>query len=75
MVIRTRKRLIDASRALRDGGQVPPGVDQPGVYAIRSGGVVLPEGANWIESTAELRRGWAKHADLSRDVLGGVPAV
>ena len=75
MVIRTRKRLIDAARALRDGGQVPPGVDQPGVYAIRSGGVVLPEGANWIESTAELRRGWAKHPDLSRDVLGGVPAV
>jgi hypothetical protein len=75
MVIRTRKRLIDAARALRDRGEVPPGVDQPGVYAIRSGGVVLPRAANWLQATAELRKGWAKHPDLTRDVLGGVPAV
>jgi hypothetical protein len=75
MVIRTRKRLIDAAKALRDRGQVPPGVDNPEVYAVRSGGVVLPQEANWIEATAELRSGWAKHPELSRDVLGGVPAV
>jgi hypothetical protein len=75
MVIRTRKRLIDAARALRDRAEVPPGVDNPEVYAVRSGGVVLPNDANWIAATAELRRGWAKHPDLSRDVLGGVPAV
>jgi hypothetical protein len=75
MVIRTRKRLIDAARALRDRGEVPPGVDQPGVYAIRSGGAVLPTSANWLEATAERRKGWAKHPDLTRDVLGGVPAV
>ena len=75
MVIRTRKRLIDAAKALRDRGQVPPGVDDPFVYAVRSGGVLLPRGANWIEATAELRKAWAKHPDLTRDVLGGVPAV
>ena len=75
MIIRTRKRLIDAARALRDRAQVPPGVDEPEVYAIRSGGVVLPTEADWIGATAERRRGWAKHPDLSRDVLGGVPAV
>ena len=75
MVIRTRKRLIDAARALRDRAQVPPGVDTPEVYAVRSGGVVLPADADWITTTAELRRGWAKHPELSRDVLGGVPAV
>ena len=75
MVIRTRKRLIDAARALRDREQVPPGVDDPGVYAVRSGGVILPRGANWIDATAELRKAWAKHPDLTRDVLGGVPAV
>jgi len=33
MVIRTRKRLLDAAKALRDTGKVPPGVDDPGVYA------------------------------------------
>ncbi len=31
MVIRTRKRLLDAARALRDRGQIPPGVDDPRV--------------------------------------------
>jgi len=42
---------------------------------VRSGGVVLPRGADWIESTRELRRAWVKHDGLSRSVLGGVPAV
>jgi nitrite reductase/ring-hydroxylating ferredoxin subunit len=75
MIIRTRKRLIDAAKALRDRGEVPPGVDEPGVYAVRSGGVVLPRTAHWIEATSELRKAWAKHPHLTRDVLGGVPAV
>ena len=75
MVIRTRKRLIDAAKALRDKGELPPGVDDPKVYAVRSGGVVLPRGADWIEATRELRRAWVKHPGLSRSVLGGVPAV
>jgi hypothetical protein len=75
MVIRTRKRLIDAARALRDSGRVPPGVDDPGVYGVRSGGVVLPRGADWVEATRKLREAWAEHPGLSRAVLGGVPAV
>jgi nitrite reductase/ring-hydroxylating ferredoxin subunit len=75
MVIRTRKRLIDAAKALRDTGQVPPGVDDPGVYAVRSGGVVLPRGADWIEATRALRRAGVAHPGLDRSVLGGLPAV
>jgi len=66
MVIRTRKRLIDAAKALRDTGKVPPGVDDPSVYAVRSGGVVLPRDADWIEATRELRRAWVEHPGLSR---------
>jgi hypothetical protein len=54
---------------------VPPGVDDPGVYAVRSGGVVLPRNADWIEATRELRRAGVTHRGLSRDVLGGMPAV
>ena len=57
MVIRTRRRVIQAAKALRDGGVVPPGVDQPEVYRCRSGGVVLPRSADWLEATRELRRG------------------
>ena len=75
MIVRTRKRLIDAAKALRDTGQVPPGVDNPGVYAVRSGGVVLPRGADWIEATKELRKAWTPHPGLTRTVLGGLPAV
>jgi len=75
MVIRTRKRLLDAARALRDRGQIPPGVDDPRVYAVRSGGVVLPRGADWIEATQKLRTAWTEHPGLSRSVLGNVPAV
>jgi phenylpropionate dioxygenase-like ring-hydroxylating dioxygenase large terminal subunit len=75
MIIRTRKRLIDAARALRDTGKVPPGVDDPGVYAVRSGGVLLPRGADWIEGTRELRKAGVEHPKLTRAVLGGLPAV
>jgi phthalate 4,5-dioxygenase len=75
MIIRTRKRLIDAARALRDTGKVPPGVDDPGVYAVRSGGVLLPRSADWIEGTRELRKAGVEHPGLTRTVLGGLPAV
>src|SRR4029453_10599517 len=51
MVIRTRKRLIDAAKALRDSGKIPPGVDDPAVYRARSGGVLLPRGADWTGAT------------------------
>ena len=75
MVIRTRKRLIDAARALGDRGETPPGVDRPEVYGVRSGGIVLPRGADWLSATQELRRGWVQHPGLSRSVLGNLPAV
>jgi len=37
-------------------GAVPPGVDDPAVYRYRSGGVILPREANWLDATKELRR-------------------
>jgi phenylpropionate dioxygenase-like ring-hydroxylating dioxygenase large terminal subunit len=57
MVIRTRRRLINAARALRDKAETPPGVDNPAAYRCRSGGVILPRDADWLEATKELRRG------------------
>jgi phenylpropionate dioxygenase-like ring-hydroxylating dioxygenase large terminal subunit len=54
MVIRTRRRLIAAARALRDHGDVPPGVDEPEVYRVRSGGTLLPRGADWQQATRHL---------------------
>jgi phthalate 4,5-dioxygenase oxygenase subunit len=60
MVIRTRRRVINAARALRDGATVPPGVDDPTVYRYRSGGVILPRDADWLEATKGLRRAFAE---------------
>jgi hypothetical protein len=55
MIIRTRKRILDALRALEDGNVAPPGVDNPGVYGTRSGWLILPNEADWWESSADLR--------------------
>jgi phthalate 4,5-dioxygenase oxygenase subunit len=63
MVIRTRRRAINAAKALRDRGEVPPGVDDPKVYRYRSGGVILPREADWLEATKELRQALGVTAD------------
>lgn len=70
MIIRTRRRLLDAVRALRDRGVVPPGVDDPAVYLVRSGGVILPEDADWIEATEALRRAFVEHPELDLAIVG-----
>lgn len=64
MVIRTRRRVLGASKALRDLGTAPPGVDAPEVYRVRSGGVVLPRSADWIEATQALRAAFVEHPAL-----------
>jgi phthalate 4,5-dioxygenase len=64
MVIRVRRRLIEAARALQERGLTPPGVDRPEVYRVRSGGVVLPEGADWLQATADLRQAFVSHPEL-----------
>jgi hypothetical protein len=55
MIIRTRRRLINAAKALAERGTVPPGVDEPEVYYTRSGGVILPRTADWQQATERLR--------------------
>jgi hypothetical protein len=55
MIIRTRRRLIQAARALAEHGVTPPGVDNPEVYRMKSASAVLPNDADWIEATKERR--------------------
>jgi nitrite reductase/ring-hydroxylating ferredoxin subunit len=73
MVIRTRRRAINAARALRDQGVTPPGVDDPAVYRQRSGGVILPRGADWLEATRDMRRAPAgpSPSDVVAPAVGG----
>jgi phenylpropionate dioxygenase-like ring-hydroxylating dioxygenase large terminal subunit len=70
MVIRVRRRLIEAARALAERGVTPPGVDNPEVYRVRSGGAFLPKGADWIEATAELRKAFVEHPELDPALAG-----
>jgi hypothetical protein len=70
MVIRVRRRLIAAATALAERGVVPPGVDDPEVYAVRAGGAFLPGDRDWLEGTAQLRKGFLTHANLDLTVTG-----
>jgi len=70
MVIRVRRRLIAAVQAHMRTGAVPPGVDDPEVYRVRSGGVFLPDGADWVESTRELRMAFVEHPQLDPTLNG-----
>ena len=40
---------------LREQGVEPELASEPSMYRIRSGGVVLPRNADWLESTQQLR--------------------
>ena len=50
MIARTRRRLIQAARALRDKGTLPPGVVDPEVFrGARSGYFIRSDGSPWQE--------------------------
>jgi phthalate 4,5-dioxygenase oxygenase subunit len=66
LIIRTRRRVIGAAKALRDHGIVPPGVDDPDIYAQRSGGVILPRDVDWWEGTQDLRRAFVDRSDMAQ---------
>jgi hypothetical protein len=55
-IIRTRKILLDTAKKFLETGETPPGVNNPEYYRVRTGEIFLPEGANWIEETKELRK-------------------
>ena len=54
-IIRTRKRLIQAAKNLRDYGITPYSVDDSGVYYTRSAAVVLPRAIDWVEGSLSSR--------------------
>jgi len=70
MVIRVRRRLIAAVQAHMRSAVVPPGVDDPEVYRVRSGGIFLPRGADWVEVTMELRQAFVEHPELDPTLNG-----
>ena len=70
MVIQVRRRLINAVKAYTERSITPSGIDNPDVYQVRSGGVFLPDGADWVEATRELRRAFVEHPELDPTLNG-----
>jgi hypothetical protein len=62
MNIRTRRRLMKAAIDLQQG-IIPPTVDHPELYRQRSGGVILPRSADWVEATEELRAAFVRRPE------------
>jgi phenylpropionate dioxygenase-like ring-hydroxylating dioxygenase large terminal subunit len=70
MVIQVRRRLINAAKAFAERGVTPSGVDNPEFYQVRSGGVFLPQGADWVDATRELRKAFVEHPELDATLNG-----
>jgi hypothetical protein len=49
-IIRVRRRLLEAALRLRDGGEEPPGVSDPGAYRRHGCQLLLEPGADWVEA-------------------------
>jgi phthalate 4,5-dioxygenase len=47
-IIRVRRRLIAAARALREQGTIPPGVDDPSIFRRRTSSAFLRKDADWV---------------------------
>jgi phthalate 4,5-dioxygenase len=76
MVIRTRRRLLDAALALANGGLTAPCVDEPDAWLQRSGGVVLPRDADFVAATEGLREPFVQHPEIDvANVVGPIPAA
>ena len=63
MVIRTRRKLLDSVRAYHDAGVIPPGVDKPELYRMRSGGLLAPPDVDGLELANEIIFGRALTID------------
>jgi len=72
MVIQVRRRILSAVKAYAESGVTPPGVDEPSLYRLRSGSVLLDNDVeDWFEATRKLRTAFVEHTDLDYSLLGG----
>jgi hypothetical protein len=54
MIIQTRRKLIDAAKALRDEGIIPSGVDNPDIFHMYSGGAIVPKDVSGLDYCRNL---------------------
>ena len=76
MIIRTRRRLLDAALSLASSGQPATCVDTPEAWLQRSGGVVLPRDADFVAATEALRQPFVAHPEIDvASLVGPLPAA
>ena len=73
MIIRTRHKILNAAKALRDEGAAPPGVDNPSLYQLQSGGANVPKGVNAIEACWDILFNGAQLSDVGTKIQ--IPAA
>jgi phthalate 4,5-dioxygenase len=71
MIIRSRRRLINAARAFAETGVTPMTVQHPEYYRVRSGSTLLPVDVDWISATEKLREAFTQHPQLDWSLTGG----
>jgi len=72
-IITFRRIMIQAAKALRDKGEMPPTVDNPSLFAVRGFSAILPKEMNWIEASTEWRRAFSPGVpEEYRAPFGGV---
>jgi phthalate 4,5-dioxygenase len=52
-IIKARRILLDAARALREKGTIPAGACDPSVYRVRGSSTVVADNIDWIEGVKE----------------------
>jgi phthalate 4,5-dioxygenase len=53
MIIQVRRRILNAIKAYRADKALPPGVDDPKVYGVRSASLLLDQETNWLDGASE----------------------
>ena len=64
MIIKARRRWLAAAKALQENGTVPPGVDNPQLYWMFSGGALVPKGVNGLEYCRDVLFGRAPTVEV-----------
>jgi hypothetical protein len=47
--IKARLMLLDAAKALRENGVMPPGAHEASIYRVRGASRIVADSANWFE--------------------------
>jgi hypothetical protein len=71
MIIQVRHRLLEVARALAEKDITPPGVDDPEVYRVRAGGIIISESVDWLEGIKDLLPAYTEHPDLDLTIESG----